>query len=381
LLPLDWSGICDPLAFAAVLSSRSPIALTVWSLLNPAASLCDVGIGIARALERGDFDGRLGRALSAQWGRVATRTLARSLDLYDKPTVAIGGATLGGSGKTPLAIACARFLADSGARVAFVGHAYRAHPRHARVVKSSDALADVGDEALLAARALLGTSVTVVVAPRRADAVAFASRCSDVIVLDGVAQTAPDRASLALLAVDAQEPWGRSHNVPPSGDLRAPVDALLSACDAVVAITDPQPGRQRELIGGSWEARARSRGVWLDRKLVSWDRLAGARVGLVCALARPHRVWRFVEARGVSVRAIVRAPDHGPFRLPSAGPAPGRLADKDAPDMWLATAKCAIHLAAAHAARKWEPRLTAVIDYAVSLGPELGGRLRRLGSP
>jgi len=338
-----------------------------------------VGVGIADALERGDFDGPLGRALSTQWARIVERTLVRNLNLHGKLTVAIGGATLGGSGKTPVAIACAKALADMGARVALIGHAYRAHPRCARAVMPTDALTDVGDEALVAARVLSGTSATVMVAPRRAEAVAFASRRSDVLVLDGVAQTAPDRASLALLAVDAQEPWGRTHNVPPSGDLKAPVYALRSACDAVVAITDGPSDRPSPWIAGSLEAHIESRGVWLDDELVPWNCLAGSHVGLVCALARPHRVVRFLEARGLSVRAMVRAPDHGPFRPARLLSTTFGLADADSlVDMWLATPKCAVHVAAA---RHRSPRPLAVIDYGVSLGLGALARLRRLGSP
>ena len=49
-------------------------------------------------------------------------------------TVTVGGATLGGSGKTRIAIAIARALASRGERVVLVGHAYRARPVFARFV-------------------------------------------------------------------------------------------------------------------------------------------------------------------------------------------------------------------------------------------------------
>jgi tetraacyldisaccharide 4'-kinase len=172
-------------------------------------------LALARALEHGAYAGPLARTLGRVWEHTLGRAVVRRLTWPSHVRViAVGGATLGGSGKTPLAIACAAELAAAGASVAFVGHAYRATPGRARVVSGADPVGEVGDEALLAARTLGPAGVPVVVAPRRSDAVALAARISNVLVLDGVAQTTPDRASLALLAVDASEPWGRAVALP-----------------------------------------------------------------------------------------------------------------------------------------------------------------------
>ena len=79
----------------------------------------------------------LEKALGSLVDRSVTRRLPHPSGVS---IVSVGGATLGGSGKTPLAIACASALAASGARVALVGHAYRAAPLHARTVSPGDAL-------------------------------------------------------------------------------------------------------------------------------------------------------------------------------------------------------------------------------------------------
>jgi tetraacyldisaccharide 4'-kinase len=264
--------------------------------------------------------------------------------------VTVGGATLGGSGKTPLAIACAAYLAGAGGRVALVGHAYRAAPGRARVVRPDDAVEDVGDEALLAARALEAApgQACVVVAPSRGEAVALASRRADVLVLDGVLQIAPARASLALLAVDAEDPWGGAPRVPPAGYLRAPVGALLDASDRVVAVGDGAGADARLVSRGAWslELEPDARGpalLWPSGggALHTWEALARARVGLLCALARPERILRALARRGVTVREVVRARDHGPFGdrdLVRARAAGAGL------DLWLATPKCALHV-------------------------------------
>jgi tetraacyldisaccharide 4'-kinase len=277
---------------------------------------------ISRGLEEGRLRGSMARVAAQIWGRVAARTVVRPLVVpQGVRVVTVGGGTLGGSGKTPLAIACARELESRGARVALVGHAYGAHPGRARRVAPDDPLAEVGDEALLAARSL-GAGVPVLVAPRRSLALVEAARWADVVV---VLQIAPERAALALLAVDACEPWGRAGSVPPCGDLRAPVQALLAAADVVVTVGEV----------GEPDARVVSRGAWLDARLIPWDEIRARRIGLVCALGRPDRVLRSLALRGIAPAVVIRGPDHGEI-------AAGSLT---APvELWLATAKCALHV-------------------------------------
>jgi tetraacyldisaccharide 4'-kinase len=322
-----------------------------------------------------------------------------------RPTVAVGGATMGGSGKTPLAIACAAELASEGLRTALIGHAYRAAPARPRFVGPGDDVGDVGDEALVAARALdgfAGARVVVASGPgARSTAVAFAAPSADVLVLDGVAQTRPVRASLALLAVDAEDPWGTS-TARPLLDLprrvrrgalgQSPIAVLLSACDAIVPLLDvaevAEPldatlkpdvhARMLARFGGLgrpvWPATVRSRGAWVGQALLTWEALRSRRVGLVTALARPDRVVRSLERRGVVPLAIVSARDHGPLGPRAALRAEAIIRAREV-DIWLATGKCALH--AARALPPFAP--LARLDHTLILGTELRSSLHVLG--
>jgi tetraacyldisaccharide 4'-kinase len=313
----------------------------------------------ARAMENGAVPPwALARAASAVWGRVASRGVARPLALPDGVrVVAIGGATLGGSGKTPVALAYA-LSRSSGERVALVGHAYRASPGVARVVMPDDDVAIVGDEALACARAIDARdarNVSVVVAPRRQAAIDFAAaRGASIIVLDGVAQTSPRRASLALLAVDADAPWGAGEP-PPLGDLRAPSASLIDACDAVIAIRDPlaPAGTALACARPVHVVDIESRGAWREGALVAWSEIARLRVGLVTSIARPSRVVAFLARRGVTPHAIAFFADHQSPRVPATG---------EEIDLWLATSKCAAHRHARHARHD---RALAHIDYTL----------------
>ncbi|MBX3200395.1 MAG: tetraacyldisaccharide 4'-kinase [Labilithrix sp.] len=282
--------------------------------------------GAARALETGRWDGLVARAIASAFAPVAARGIVRQATVPQGiALVCVGGATLGGSGKTRVAIACARELAAAGARVALVGHAYRADPTRARVVVEGDRVDEVGDEALVCARALARWAVPIVVGPTRQAAIDRAlllDPVPEVLVLDGpLALRGSPARSLSLLAVDAHRPWGVGR-LPPAGDLRAPRDVLLSRADHVVPV-DATPAVVR----------------WRAGEGPSLAELRSTSVGLFTAIARPDRLVRALASVGVHPRAIVSVADHG------AGASVGPLLRGAEVDAWLATAKCALHLA------------------------------------
>lgn len=331
---------------------KAPSVLLLAARAAAAASLEERGWGVWRPLDT---------SLERCWARVASRTLRRPLRVPSEvAVVAIGGATLGGSGKTPTAIACARVLAErSRRRIALVGHAYGATPREARVVRPGDELRVVGDEALLCARALSGARVDVVVGPTRQLAADLAvARGADVLILDGALQVAPRRAELSILVVDAERPWGRGA-CPPRGDLRAPPSALLEAADHVLRLGE----RERTSRGA----------LRPDGRLVPFDDLARRRVGLAVTLARPERLLVWLAAKNVRPRRVVRGVDHRGFP-------PDRLAaiarDGEV-DVWLTSSKCSIHL---ECLREERPDLALwPLDFAVELPEDTRAVLAQLG--
>lgn len=322
----------------------------------------------ALALETARWDGIVTRALASAWAPIAGRALVRPAIVPGNiAVVCVGGATLGGSGKTRVAIACARELARAGASVVLVGHAYRASRRTACVVvageqghPSESMLEEVGDEALVCARALVGAGVRVVVGPTRQSAIDHATTLSpDVIVLDGPLRIESSGArTLSLLAVDAERPWG-SGRLPPAGDLRAAPEALVACADHVVPV-EAMPTAVR------WEDGARA-------SLVSLVSQKGLRLGLFTAIARPDRLIGKLREVGARLVEIVSVPDHGPI-TPEARVrlASGNIRSVDA---WIATEKCALHLEGA-----FRHRRLGVLESNLPLTPAIQRALRELTS-
>jgi tetraacyldisaccharide 4'-kinase len=295
--------------------------------------MIDARLLLARALERGTLDGRLARAASSLWERLANPV--RPLELPRARVIGVGGATLGGSYKTPVVAELARQLAAGS--VAVVATGYRTNLRSARRVTPSDPASLVGDEAALLARALASHGVAVVVGPDRAEAVALAARLAPQVLVDGLLQSRPIRLDLSILVVDAAEPWG-SDACPPSGDRRARRETLLSACDLVLCVQGPtRPSAELE-TGGVPVLRASSEisgALDPEGRHVPVRELASLSLGAVLAIARPTRLLRDLELLGVRPSPVRLAADH-------TRPAPSRRPARV--DAWLTTAKCATKL-------------------------------------
>ena len=258
--------------------------------------------------------------------------------------IGIGSAVLGGAGKTPLAVALARSLAlrtlpTEG--VALIGHAYRADPERARIVDPGDAVAVVGDDALAAARLLVGSKAIVIVAPDRQRALDHAAGLGfRTLVVDGLLQATPTRLAVSILVLDAAAPWGGGA-CPPAGDLRAPREALLAAADHVVAVGAGDIST--ECPPGTLAIRSRIEGaIAANGERWSLAQLGRGRVGLFVAIARPGRIEAALRGAGIDPRPVIALDDHA---IPSAHDL-ARAARCEV-DAWLTTARCAVKLPAA----------------------------------
>ena len=307
----------------------------------------------AERLERGDLlPVRLARTLCAIYETVASKTLERPVCLPECPVVGIGGAVLGGAGKTLVAAAYAQSFAASGHKVALVSHGYRAHSRSPRIVRGFEPASEVGDDAIVAARLLGASGVGVWVGPNRNETLRAASSEADIIVVDGLLQTRPRALARSVLVLDAGAPFGAGA-CPPAGDLRARPQEIFALCDEVVVVSDVlragEAAAARNLVRRQWGAEPRM--AWLDlthardrNRRVPVESLRRRRVGLLTTLARPDRVVASLERRGVVPVCAWRGADHEPLSA-SQLRAVRKLAWDCRLDAWVVTTKCVTHLA------------------------------------
>jgi len=141
------------------------------------------------------------------------------------PVIVVGNLTVGGTGKTPLVIALAKWLEEQGERPGIVTRGYggRSQNYPLLVSKNSDAT-EVGDESLIIARQ---TSCPVIVDPKRvraAQALVAQTDCTIIISDDGLQHTQLAR-DIEILLVDGSRRFGNEYLLP-AGPLREPLSRL-----------------------------------------------------------------------------------------------------------------------------------------------------------
>lgn len=152
------------------------------------------------------------------------------------PVICVGNLTLGGTGKTPTAIAIARHLAANGERPVMLTRGYGGRESGPLLVDGHASANAVGDEPLLLARA----APTVVARDRAAGAALAAAQNATVIVMDDGLQNPSLRKDLVLAVVDGRRGLGNGR-VFPAGPLRAPLAAQMPLVSAVLIVGAPGP--------------------------------------------------------------------------------------------------------------------------------------------
>jgi tetraacyldisaccharide 4'-kinase len=238
------------------------------------------------------------------------------------PVVVVGNLTVGGTGKTPLVIWLARFLADHGFRPGIVTRGYRGQsaewPR--QVLADSDPR-DVGDEPVLLARR---AGCPVMADPDRARGAhkLVADHGCTVIVSDDGLQHYRLGRDIEIAVIDGARRFGNGHCLP-AGPLREPVWRLRSV-DARVTLGDPAPGE--------WGMRLVNSGLQTPTGVLPPDAWKGVRVHAVAGIGHPARF--FDQLRGLGMEVIEHPfPDHHAYRPEDydfEGEEPVLMTEKDA---------------------------------------------------
>lgn len=325
--------------------------------------------GLSRLLENGAPERSVRRALSMAWSAAARPVRPVPLPVNAR-VIGVGGATLGGSYKTPFVLALATLLATRRRAISLAVHGYGARISEPRRVTRSDDVRDVGDEALYLARELDPFDVPVVVGKPWSAAIALAARHAPTVLADGLLQTRPRRVDRSFLVVDGGHAW-RSGRCPPAGDLRASPSALGAALDEVievvdrVAVADVSSGRggPSEHAHPSFRAVSDILGVRRPRsETLPLDAVANLRVGLLVAIARPDRVLGALAARGIRPVEVRMFGDHR--ALPER---PWFVRRPAHVELWITTGKCATKLGAAY-----EGMPVWTLEHRLWLSPALG---------
>jgi tetraacyldisaccharide 4'-kinase len=170
--------------------------------------------------------------LAHSYGAIAARRMGAPGTRVQAPVICVGNFTLGGAGKTPVAIAIARMLAQAGQTPFCLSRGYGGRlggPVQTNL--KTHTAADVGDEALLLAHA----APTIVSRDRVAGARAAIAAGASTVVMDDGLQNSSIAKDLSIAVMDGSRGIGNG-KVFPAGPLRAPLAAQLKRTDAVLIV-------------------------------------------------------------------------------------------------------------------------------------------------
>lgn len=242
--------------------------------------------------------------------------------------VSVGGLTVGGAGKTPVAARLALGLSRRGHRVVLASRGYRGHSRE-RVLVVSDGehvrtgVEQAGDESLILAGHAPGVPVLVGRNRRIVGHHAVSVFEAEILVLDDGFQHHGLARDLDIVCVDGRAGFGNGLVVP-AGPLREPVGALAQADWLCIVGGSAQSSRRSELESRYAErleiVHARRKPIVLtsldQQQQRAPESLDGTRVGMLAGIARPNSLRASLESLGAEVVAERIFPDHHDYSAP-----------------------------------------------------------------
>jgi tetraacyldisaccharide 4'-kinase len=245
--------------------------------------------------------------LALVYGTVTGSRMRRAGFRAAVPVVCIGNFTLGGTGKTPVAIAVAKLLSAQGEKPVFLSRGYGgtlAGP--VQVDPKRHRNADVGDEPLLLAR-----QAPAVVARDRAAGARLAQELgASVIVMDDGLQNPALAKDVSLCAVDARRGFGNAR-VFPAGPLRAPLATQFARVQALLLIGNGAAGTRSMALARERQCpvlRAR-----LEPSATALKSIGRRNVLAFAGIGDPEKFFTTLATAGITAQAEESFPDHHPY--------------------------------------------------------------------
>ncbi len=220
------------------------------------------------------------------------------------PVICVGNLVVGGTGKTPVAIAIAEYFKEQGGAPHLLSRGYGGSAKGPVLVEPDrqDA-SEVGDEALL----LAASAPTWVGGNRALSARAAEVAGATCLILDDGLQNPTLEKDLSLIVVDGGFGFGNGRLLP-AGPLREPIGRGLRRAAGLVLIGPDRTG----------VADGRASGLPILRARLApgpeFSQLKGRRVLAFAGIGRPEKFFESLRAAGLEIVGTREFADHHPYR-------------------------------------------------------------------
>ncbi len=216
-----------------------------------------------------------------------------------KPVICIGNLTMGGSGKTPVALAIGRILQELNIDFAYLSRGYGSASKFGFVTDKSWPR-EVGDEPLILAE----RAPTFVSKERVSGARTIINTSSaQAIVMDDGMQNNSLHKDFTILVIDGKIKFGNEFLFP-AGPLRQTVVSGLAKANLVVVVGEVSEElvellnfTDKKVVGA--KLKAQNLANFSGKKLIAF-----------CGLAYPQKFFSFLENQGLKASEVHEFPDH-----------------------------------------------------------------------
>ncbi|MCX8505689.1 MAG: tetraacyldisaccharide 4'-kinase [Alphaproteobacteria bacterium] len=215
--------------------------------------------------------------------------------------ICVGNLTVGGQGKTPVAMALADVARQMGYAPWFLSRGHGgSESGPLKVDPALHTAEQVGDEPLL----LAAKAPTIIARNRAMGAWAAHEQGAEWIIMDDGWQNPSLKPDLGLIVVDAKMRFGNGHIVP-AGPLRESVESGLSRAHAVIQIGQSGVMTQLDLPPHIKVIQAE-----MQPATTPENNFNGQRVVAFAGIGRPQKFFASLTATGADVAASFAFPDH-----------------------------------------------------------------------
>ncbi|MEY8097489.1 tetraacyldisaccharide 4'-kinase [Falsihalocynthiibacter sp. S25ZX9] len=223
------------------------------------------------------------------------------------PVICVGNINIGGTGKTPTAIALIQLLQGMGRKPALLSRGYGGKFEGPVLIDpNGHSSSEVGDEPML-----LAAFAPCIVAKDRAAGARFAETLDiDVLILDDGFQNPSVAKDLSIVVVDAALGFGNGRVIP-AGPLREPLHVGLIRADMVISVGSSAAQEQFTKAWGHAVGVPRLEGE-LTVLQMGMD-FSGLRCLAFAGIGHPEKFFETLKSQEVELIKTVALADHQPL--------------------------------------------------------------------
>ncbi|PPR79100.1 MAG: Tetraacyldisaccharide 4'-kinase [Alphaproteobacteria bacterium MarineAlpha2_Bin1] len=215
------------------------------------------------------------------------------------PIICVGNITMGGAGKTPIAISLAKFLISKGLNPHFLTRGYKGKLKGPVLVSKEHSSRDVGDEPIL----LSEIAPTWVSQNKQDGAILALENNADLIIMDDGLQNDSLYKDLSILVIDGGFGFGNKKLIP-AGPLRETPRRASKKIDFIIFVNDPE--RNVKLDLSSFKCPI----LESDIETILDDIDLNKNFSGFCGIGRPEKFFSSLKKSGIKLKFSRSFPDH-----------------------------------------------------------------------